>query len=231
MSTNKRYVNAIDLRQEKFLISHYRKEWELAETDLKKYELAQKTKARLLKSGELALTALAVGGVITLALVAPNVVVAFHKTRKQRRFFKQENIDKKVREFNSRKYFRYQKVSSDEYAITLTGKGRKLAHKFAVQNFKLHPEKTWDGKWRMITFDIDRKNSGARDALRFKLRQIGAMAIQESVFIYPYHCYDEITFWSSFYSVEKCVYYLEVDKIFNEDHPVETNLKKSFGLL
>lgn len=231
MSKNKRRVNTIDLMQEKFLINHYRKEWESSEIKLRKHELVQQTRAKLLKSGELALAALMAGGFLTLALVAPNVLVAFYKMGKQRRFFREENINKKVREFSSRSYFHYRKISADEYAIALTGKGRKLAHKFAVQHFKLHPQKVWDGKWRMITFDIDRKNSGARDALRFKLRQIGALAIQESVFIYPYHCYEEITFWSSFFCIEKCVYYAEVNNIFNEHHPIEKNLKEHFGLV
>ncbi len=231
MSKIKRYINNIDLVKEQFLIDHYRKEWKLAEMHLKKHELAQKSKERILRAGELALMALMAGGIITLALVAPKVVVAFYRAGKCRRYFHAENIDKKIVEFSSRSYFCYQKSASGEYVITLTRKGRTLAQKFALQNFKLHTTTIWDKKWRIITFDINRKNSGARDALRFKLRQIGALPIQESVFVFPYHCYEEIAFWTSFYRVERCVYYLEVDKILNEDHPIETNLKKSFGLL
>lgn len=230
MAKIKRYINNIDSVKEKFLLDHYRKEWALAEADLKKHELAQKVKEGVLKSGELALTVLMAGGVLTLGLIAPKVLVAFHRTGRYKRYFQAENIEKKMSEFSSRSYFRYQKIAPQEYSVTITKKGRKLAQKFALQNFKLHLEKAWDGKWRIITFDINRKNSGARDALRLKLRQIGALAIQESVFVFPYDCYKEIIFWASFYRVEKCIYYLEVSKIFNEDHPIETNLKKSFGL-
>jgi len=52
----------------------------------------------------------------------------------------------------------------------------------------------WDRKWRIVFFDIPEKHRRARDALREKLKEIGFREFQQSVFIQPYPCTDEINF-------------------------------------
>jgi phenylacetic acid degradation operon negative regulatory protein len=48
------------------------------------------------------------------------------------------------------------------------------------------PEKAWDGKWRLIVFDIPEQAREKRDKLRFLLKQAGFKKLQASVFISPY---------------------------------------------
>jgi len=47
------------------------------------------------------------------------------------------------------------------------------------------PEK-WDGKWRLIIFDIPEGARDKRDQLRYLLKQNGFRKLQASVFINPY---------------------------------------------
>ena len=44
----------------------------------------------------------------------------------------------------------------------------------------------WDGKWRMVVFDIPEHARGLRDQLRKLLSSFGFKALQASVYIYPF---------------------------------------------
>lgn len=80
----------------------------------------------------------------------------------------------------------------DGYEIT--GKGRKWAINAKIKYFKL-TNKTWDKKWRIIIFDIPSVMERQRKSFRYRLKQIGAYMIQESVFVFPYPCEVEVGEW------------------------------------
>ena len=77
--------------------------------------------------------------------------------------------------------------------ITLfaTKKGKLKALDFKLENIKNKKEK-WDGRWRMVAFDIPEKYRKGRDSLRWKLKKIGFCEMQKSVLITPYDCEAEI---------------------------------------
>jgi len=68
-----------------------------------------------------------------------------------------------------------------EIFIRLTSQGNKKIIRdfplFSLQN------KKWDGKWRVVIFDIEEINRSARDGLRKKLKELGFGMLQKSVFI------------------------------------------------
>lgn len=47
-------------------------------------------------------------------------------------------------------------------------------------------QKSWDGWWRMVGFDIPNKLQGKRGSLRDKLKEFGMGKLQESLYITPY---------------------------------------------
>jgi DNA-binding transcriptional regulator PaaX len=92
--------------------------------------------------------------------------------------------------------------------------------------FKINKPQKWDGKWRMVMFDLPVRFSKARNALRFKLKQLGFIQFQKSVWIYPYSCKEEIAFVSDYYRVGRYVELLEISSINND-----LKFKKHFKLL
>ena len=50
----------------------------------------------------------------------------------------------------------------------------------------------WDGRWRIVMFDVWESRKGIRDRLRDLLEQAGFVRLQNSVWIYPYDCEDLI---------------------------------------
>lgn len=70
--------------------------------------------------------------------------------------------------------------------LELTEKGRlEILYKRLKSTTQL-TKKKWDGKWRLIMFDIPEQGRKERDAIRDVLKSIGFHQIQKSVYIYPH---------------------------------------------
>lgn len=74
--------------------------------------------------------------------------------------------------------------------VFLTKKGIQEILKFKMRN--KHLEGGWDGKWRIIVFDIEEITRKDRNYLRLQLKWIGFQELQESVWVYPYEIRDEL---------------------------------------
>jgi len=85
--------------------------------------------------------------------------------------------------------------------------------------------KKWDGKWRIVVFDIPEKKKGVRNALRRKLKELGFYELQKSVFVFPYECGNEIEFIVEFFELRPYVRTGVLEKIDNTTH-----LKRIFKL-
>ena len=97
--------------------------------------------------------------------------------------------------------------SVEKIKLTKRGKMRWLQYQF--NDLELKSLKRWDKKWCIVLFDIPESQKRIRDSLRKKLKKLGFLEFQKSVFIYPYPCEDEINFIINFFNIEDYVYYIE----------------------
>lgn len=51
----------------------------------------------------------------------------------------------------------------------------------------------WDGKWRLVIFDIPQEFHSKRNQFRRRLKTLGFCKIQKSVFAFPYPCEEELS--------------------------------------
>lgn len=110
--------------------------------------------------------------------------------------------------------------------IFLTKEGKKQAGKYQVDDLEIERPKKWDKKWRVVIFDIPDKSRLVRDIFRRKLKEFGFYPLQQSVWIIPYPCREEIALLREFLGVSKRrIQALEVTKIENESY-----FKKIFNL-
>lgn len=82
-----------------------------------------------------------------------------------------------IEELLERGYLEQIEIEGERYLRT-TPKGR-------LRLFKKKILKKWDGFWRIIAFDIAEKRRKTRDLFRQKLRDLGCLPIQKSVWITP----------------------------------------------
>jgi hypothetical protein len=122
------------------------------------------------------------------------------------------------------KFVRHIKEKGDNY-YALTKKGEKRLLNIVIDDIELKSKKHWDGKWHLVMYDLPVRFKRARDAFRWKLKDLGFYQFQKSVWIYPYSCEEEILFVADFFGVRKHIEILEVNKILDD-----RKLKAHFGL-
>ena len=69
-------------------------------------------------------------------------------------------------------------INEDMLIIKLTEFGRNKAFMAKIKTFN---EKDWDGKWRLVSYDIPEKKRAVRDLLRYRLKEFGFTKLQNSV--------------------------------------------------
>lgn len=110
--------------------------------------------------------------------------------------------------------------------ISLTEKGRKRAGWLQIDALKINKPKKWDGKWRIVIFDISELKKFHREALRGKLKELDFYPLQKSVWVQPFDCSDEINLLKDFFGLSD----KEVRLVIAENIGESRNLKKLFKL-
>ncbi len=85
----------------------------------------------------------------------------------------------------------------------------------------------WDGKWRMLIFDIKEKRRKVRATLRNLLAGAGFIRLQDSVWIHPYPCDEFVAIVRAHLSSGVG----ELRSVVVEALESDTSLREHFGLL
>lgn len=139
-------------------------------------------------------------------------------------FYEDRKISQAYRGLRRYRFVRYVKEYGDNVYF-ITPKGETKLSDILIDDIEIKNPKKWDGKWRLVMYDFPIRFKKARNAFRFKLKQLGFSQFQKSAWIYPYPCEGEILFVADFYGVRKYIEILEVDKILDDK-----KLKVHFGL-
>ncbi|MBI4135989.1 MAG: hypothetical protein HY481_00350 [Candidatus Vogelbacteria bacterium] len=132
------------------------------------------------------------------------------------RFIDRNYLYQLVKEFKENRLVDYREKPNGEIEVILTEQGRKMTLRFDLDKLQIKPARVWDGRWRVLIFDIPEKKRPARDALRDKLKELGFHELQRSVFIQPYPCELEINFINEVFDIRNYVRLIEADRISNE---------------
>ena len=137
-------------------------------------------------------------------------------------FYKNKKAKKMLRGFRRYRFVIHKK---EKNSYTLAPKGEKKLRDILIDKVIIKPSKRWNGKWHLVMYDLPVRFKKARDAFRWKLKDLGFFQFQKSAWIYPYPCEGEMLFVADFYGVRKHVEILEVGKILDDK-----KLKTHFGL-
>ncbi|MFA6269714.1 MAG: hypothetical protein WC657_00705 [Candidatus Paceibacterota bacterium] len=161
-------------------------------------------------------------GLIGVAAIAPNVLVAMKKMGFITHRRQIESI-KRSRDTLIKKGLLEDK--NGQLKITPGGK-RYLSRCLSLgDNKELNKNKKWDGKWRVLIFDIPESRRFDRTNIRQALVSIGFMRLQDSVWIYPYNCEDLASLLKAETETDGDVLYMIVEALENDEE-----VKKYFGL-
>ena len=131
------------------------------------------------------LRTLYVSGILTLAVIAPKLTrilpdpdggkagrqVLYGRIRLARNRLKQLGL-----------------VEESGGSLLLTDKGRAHIEKLLMREYRIPEPVRWDGKWRILMFDVSERRRRTRSQLRQLLQSAGFVLLQDSVWVYPYPC-------------------------------------------
>lgn len=139
-------------------------------------------------------------------------------------YFKKRRMTQAWNGLRRYKFVRHiQKEGKSFYSLTPKGEARLQT--IVIDEIELKGKKYWDGKWRLVMYDLPIRFKKVRNAFRWKLKNLGFFQFQKSAWIYPYPCEEEIFFVADFFGIRKYIEIIEVNKISNE-----SRLKSHFNL-
>ena len=138
----------------------------------------------------------AAGGMLGIGIAAPNIFKALAISRESGRKTRLSNegfnrLRRSYYELRKRKYI--ESISREEnVSYKITDLGLNILNQFLMRKVSIKKPVHWDGKWRLILFDIPVILNKSRDSFRRHLMEIGCYKLQKSVWIYPFPCADSV---------------------------------------
>ena len=189
-----------------------------------KMEDRTKRKIRRTKIQQAILTTIFLAGFVSIAVLAPNAMVMLRSLGLKDTRRRQYTIKSSINRLITNGYIRYENRNGLKVAI-LTPLGKQVVDVLVKHDYKLNKPKKWDGKWRIVSFDIWEKRKDVRLRLREILLKIGFVKLQNSVWVYPYDCEDVVNIVKTELRLGRGTLYIIADQIEN-DH----SLRKHFNL-
>lgn len=137
----------------------------------------------------------------------------------------QRNFNRSIRSLAKEKLVEEKTLADGSFKLVLTPNGRKQAAALNIFGNSISFKKPgrWDGRWRIVMFDIPEKDRAFRDILRAHLYQLEFYKLQQSVFVSPHPYEKAILNLVAVYAAESHVRVITATMIDNE-----ARLKKHF---
>jgi len=172
---------------------------------------------------------LGTGAVLGLSLfVAPTAVMLAkpfldarrEKEREEWKQFNESYLKRTIRRMQKEKLVKIAQRDGEQ-VVELTKHGKQRIIKYSLDNLSIEKSPSWDGRWRLVLYDVPHRRKVLRDIFRHALKGLGFYQLQESVWLYPYPCEQQITFLREFYGVGGEVLYVVATKL-EDDGPYRT---------
>lgn len=103
-----------------------------------------------------------------------------------------------------------------EETYFISPKGLQLLSEEAIWSLTIKKTPTWNGKWHLVLFDIPKDKRKRRDAFRLRLKELGLVLYQNSVWIYPYPLEYTVQNIATFYKLTGCVSFIVAENLTGE---------------
>lgn len=170
------------------------------------------------------LKGLTVGGIILIAASGRPSLSQIIKILKEESPAGRHKIKKSVNGLLRKKLVTVSYKNGREI-IQITENGKVRVLEYDIDELSIKKPAKWDGYWRIVTFDIPNTKKKVRDAINFKLKDMGFVPLQKSIFTAPYESRQEIDFLGEHFMVRKNIKYIVAKTVDGEKE-----LKNKFNL-
>lgn len=193
--------------------------------------------AKLHRASEIALGVIGALGIISLAVMAPNLLQILDRFIYKKDFKKISSNEKQKRTLRTFYYLKQKgfiklKPDKEDYKIFITNLGRKKLQKLNLAFVSVTRPRKWNGRWWQVAADIPTKKyrQGA-DMFRRKLKQMGFYSLQRTLWLYPFDPRKEIEFISREFNIANFVTVMEIYRLDVQDEKLITKHFKNLGIL
>jgi len=78
--------------------------------------------------------------------------------------------------------------------IRLTPKGLERVSEYQLDALEIPVPESWDGLWRLVSWEIPESQRSRRDLLRATLVRLGFRQLQRSLWVLPYPCREQVEY-------------------------------------
>jgi DNA-binding transcriptional regulator PaaX len=97
--------------------------------------------------------------------------------------------------------------------LRITPRGSARLRAIEIEEELRGVKRRWDGRWRVLIFDIPERRKIMRDKIRRTLHNLGFVRLQDSVWIFPYDCEEYVALLKADFKIGKDVLYMIVDEL------------------
>lgn len=140
---------------------------------------------------------------------------------KEYKEYKKEKDEKEWKTFNLwrlkqviKRLEKQKVVEIKDDIVQIAEKGKWKLLQFNLEDMEL--KRRTDGKWRLIIYDISEFRKKERDFFREILKRMKFLKLQQSIYLTPFICEDEIEYLKQMFEVGDEVQVLKVTGIDNE---------------
>jgi hypothetical protein len=98
-------------------------------------------------------------------------------------------------------------------SFQLTPAGAFRLQAAAINGITINKPEVWDGKWRLLAFDVPLAYSAQRLKLTKHLNELGFFMLKRSLWLYPYPCQAEIEKLATHYNLWRYCSFMEIEKL------------------
>lgn len=172
------------------------------------------------------------GAFLTASIFIPNLPLALkpfldEKWKNEREVWKRFNIPYLKRTLSRLEKQKLVEIAEENgvQIVKITNQGRQKVLKLALDNLEIKKPKVWDGRWRLISFDLPEKVADIRKILVEYLRVWKFYPLHKSVYLHAYPSFKEVDFLREYLGVGEYVRMFTVSEIENDKQ-----FKEFFGI-
>jgi len=155
---------------------------------------------------------IATTGLLAVVAIAPGIGPALKMFGWGKKPYSKVYVQNAVSRLKNKGLIKFEYKEGKKY-LRLTAEGKRKLSEFRDQKYTIKKPKKWDGKWRIVIFDIKETQKSIRDKLRKELLQIGFTRLQNSVWIYPYDCEEFIKMIKADHRIGKDILYVVAERV------------------
>lgn len=166
------------------------------------------------------------GAFLAASLVIPNLPLAlkpFLNNQEEYEAWKRFNIPylkRTLKRLEKQKLVEFDEEKGIQ-VVKITDGGRRRILKYAIDELAIEKPRSWDGRWRLVSYDIPARLKSLRRTFQEYLRSWGFYPLHESVYLHAYPCGKQIEFLREYLGVGEyirifLVAQIENDRLFRE---------------